>query len=397
MELRRPKSLKIVFVLNIPTPYRDPLLDLIGKLEGIDLTVLYCSESDPMRTWQLRKGGHEALYLSGASVGGKRGGLRWRLNPKVGATLSRLRPSLVVVGGYINPTMQLAMTWCHRENVPFLLLSESHDCRTHTSELREKIKGVVIRRAVKRARGFLAASPLATNYLIRWGAPPDRVFLFPNAPDREGLRSKALEARSQAKKFRSLGSPLLLFVGRLIPIKNVQTLLRAFRTVKLARPNARLLIAGSGPEERKLKRLGHASLDGVTFLGFVSQHDLPVLYSAADLLLLPSLYETFGVVVLESLVLGTPVIISENVGAKDLIKEGINGFVLPSLDPDIWAQTIMEATDPPNLQHLNQGLEMIGNPWDYDLCLDNFRSAIESAMQNGTSSPQNGSDTSAWE
>lgn len=373
---------RILFVLNIPTPYRDRVLAGLAEAPDIDLTVVYCSHSDPMRNWELgRATNYDVIELSGLNLGGRRGGFRWRFNPQIRRKLSETRPELVVVGGYLSPTMQLVMSWCSHREVPFILLSESHSLRGIRSP-KEKLKGPFIRSAVKRANAFLAASPLAFDYLVRWGAPREKVFLFPNVPEIRPRRQGVGTVEDSKKIVTHSAFPSLLFVGRLIPIKNVETLLKAFKTVKLFRPQAQLVIAGGGPSEKKLRHLTRAlELEAVTFLGFVSQDELLELYSSADLLLLPTLYETFGVVVLEALSVGTPVIISENVGSRDVIKEGVNGYVLPPTDHAMWAQTIIEATAKSRLSSLKRGVEKVGVTWTYDFCIKNFRDAATVAMR----------------
>ena len=108
-------------------------------------------------------------------------------------------------------------------------------------------------------------------------------------------------------------------------------MLRAF--AQAAVPNAYLVFAGDGPERAKLDRIASelGISDRVRFLGFLNQSELPAAYRSADVFVLPSLFEPFGLVVNEAMLCGLPVVVSDRVGAKfDLVRNGENGYVYPA-------------------------------------------------------------------
>lgn len=155
-------------------------------------------------------------------------------------------------------------------------------------------------------------------------------------------------SRDQAR--RAIGIPeedhLLLFVGRIEPLKGVDTLLQAIALLRGRMPGdtAKLslsIIGGLQDEEeqsdemkrlRKLREeLGLSEL--VTFLGTKSQETLQYYYSAAEAVVMPSHYESFGMVALEAMACGTPVIASEVGGLAYLVQDGVTGFHIPTSDP----------------------------------------------------------------
>jgi glycosyltransferase involved in cell wall biosynthesis len=126
-------------------------------------------------------------------------------------------------------------------------------------------------------------------------------------------------------------APVALFCAKLQAWKSPQDVLEAFARASV--DNSFLVYAGDGPLrgtlERRAVELGVA--DRVRFLGFVNQSQLPSVYSAADLFVLPSEYEPFGLVVNEAMLCGCPVAVSDRVGAKyDLVREGENGYIFPA-------------------------------------------------------------------
>lgn len=141
---------------------------------------------------------------------------------------------------------------------------------------------------------------------------------------------------------------LILFVGMNFEVKGLDTIMAALAKARAAKPEAkiRLLVVGRGNKKKYGKiaeSLGIA--DAVTFTG--TQHaGLERFYRAADMFTLFSAFDTFGMVVLEAMAAGLPVIVSPNVGAKDLVEEGINGFVLPDFrDADAAADRIVWLSD----------------------------------------------------
>jgi glycosyltransferase involved in cell wall biosynthesis len=147
------------------------------------------------------------------------------------------------------------------------------------------------------------------------------------------------------------GGPLLLNVKRLHPLADQATLLRAFRRVRDARPDARLLIAGSGEAERDLRALA-AALDlddaAVGFLGLVPNEQVAELQGTADVFVLSSVLEATPTVALEALACGTPVVSTDNPGGVELrALFGDDVRVVPMRDPDALAAALLEALRAP--------------------------------------------------
>ncbi|MBI4331809.1 MAG: glycosyltransferase [Chloroflexi bacterium] len=160
-------------------------------------------------------------------------------------------------------------------------------------------------------------------------------------------------ARSEARQALGLkGGPLLLYVGRIERGKGIESLVRAMAL--LGETSARLIIVGGdGSDKRKLgelrqlaQKLGIA--ERIDFRGVVPHEELPLYYASADVCLLPSRYETFGMVALESLACGTPVIASRVGAMAQVIRPGVNGFLVDAVSPESIAaacQTVLDNGD----------------------------------------------------
>ena len=142
----------------------------------------------------------------------------------------------------------------------------------------------------------------------------------------------------------------ILYAGRLDPEKNVPLLIRAFALLADKLPRAKLRIAGKGTEEAALHQLAARLGVGarVTFLGFVERSALAQHYSTCDVFVLPSLVETQGMVAMEAMHFGKPVIVTNRiVSARELVQEGVNGFIVDADSTEELAERLTQLHDDP--------------------------------------------------
>jgi D-inositol-3-phosphate glycosyltransferase len=175
-------------------------------------------------------------------------------------------------------------------------------------------------------------------------ADPARVRVVPCGVDTR--RFRPLDPAAGRKRLGALaGERVVLYVGRFAPEKGVDRLLQAFAQLRTDRPVRLAVVGGDGPADPQVGRMrrlaGELGLDGcVTFTGRVDHAELPHLYSAADVLAVPSAYESFGMVALEALACGTPVAATP-VGAMDeLIVPDRSGRVAEAFTPDELARAL---------------------------------------------------------
>ncbi len=190
-----------------------------------------------------------------------------------------------------------------------------------------------------------------------YGAQPERITVVPCGVDVQMFRP--LDSSASKKHLGLPDKKLLLFVGRIDPVKGIDTLLKAMLIVKQKMGsdyNAELLIVGGDKditdysEDSEIYRLRRLTnqlglKDTVTFLGAQRQDRLPYFYSAAEACIMPSRYESFGMVALEAMACGTPVIASKVGGLASLIQDGSCGFVVPEENEQALAEKICQLLD----------------------------------------------------
>jgi phosphatidylinositol alpha 1,6-mannosyltransferase len=193
----------------------------------------------------------------------------------------------------------------------------------------------------RRSRRVYTPSTSSREEVIRLGAPD--VEVWGRGVDTElfhpGRRSQAMRAAL------GMGSRFtFLYVGRLAPEKRPEQILEAFRLANEILPKGviHLIVAGSGPRETELKA---AAPPGVTFLGLLErQSQLPDLYANSDAFLFASVTETLGLVVLEAMASGLPVVAPRAGGVRDHLVDGENGLACPEGDAAEMARAMIRLT-----------------------------------------------------
>ena len=156
--------------------------------------------------------------------------------------------------------------------------------------------------------------------------------------------------RTEIRRRYGMGADdlLILFVGMNFEVKGLDAIITAVSKARSARPgeNIRLLVVGRGNQNKYRKMAQSLGIaEAVTFAG-TQVEGLERYYRAADIFIMLSIFDTFGMVVLEAMAAGLPVIVSPNVGAKDLVEVGINGFILSApQDADAAADHIVRLAD----------------------------------------------------
>ncbi len=181
-----------------------------------------------------------------------------------------------------------------------------------------------------------------------YNAPHSKIGVVPCGVDLE-LFCPMKQSAARAQLGFNPDDKLALFVGRLDSMKGLDRLLEAMGYLKHRRHLRLIIVGGDGihtPEGQILLGLARTFgvEDSIGFIGRIEQKDLPVYYNAADVMVMPSYYESFGLVSLEALACGIPVV-ATSVGVMDtIIKEGLNGQLVPNGDPKLLAKAIDRVT-----------------------------------------------------
>jgi glycosyltransferase involved in cell wall biosynthesis len=193
---------------------------------------------------------------------------------------------------------------------------------------------------------FLVVGRRNRDFYRGYGVTPAQLFDCPHFVDNERFGRVADAARPERAELRArLGVPAgavcAAFVGKLQPVKDLGTLFAGAARARERGAAMHLLVVGEGAERPALERQAREAGLAVTFAGFLNQTELPSAYVAADLLVLPSRSETWGLVVNEAMACGLPAIVSDGVGcAPDLVLDGETGWSFPVGDAGVLAERL---------------------------------------------------------
>jgi phosphatidyl-myo-inositol alpha-mannosyltransferase len=202
----------------------------------------------------------------------------------------------------------------------------------------------ILRYFVRRLHGRIAVSAAARDFVSPYF--PGNYEIIPNGIDYHRFAGPP----NLIEKYR-LGGPNILFVGRLEKRKGFKYLLRAMGGVWEQFPKARLIVVGAGPLLRDYRRLVEThGLENVEFAGFVSSEDLCRYYQSCDVFCAPSTgQESFGIVLLEAMAAGKPLVASDIPGYRGVVNHGVEGLLVPPKDERALAASLVRLLSEPDL------------------------------------------------
>jgi len=332
---------RVLFLTVIPSPYQRELFHALHSDGRMEIQVLYYSIEASDRNWSIKPLNHYEKILPGITV--HLLGPSAHLNPNILGVLSKESSDFVVVSDYSAPTAQIAMRYLNLRRRPWVFWGEVPGFRARrplASWVRHQLQCPIANGAAAIAAiGSEAAEVYQTLF------PRIRIFNIPYFCDLEKF-SIAAGDRWKRKK----NSIDVLFSGQLIARKGVDVLIKAFARISHQVPRMRLQLLGTGPARLSFAKLIPLELrDRVQFLGFQQPNAIPEIFAAADAFVLPSRHDGWGVVVNEALGAGLPIIVSDRVGARELVKHGRNGLITCAGDIDSLANALLKLGQSPQL------------------------------------------------
>lgn len=336
------KRYRLAVLTSHPIQYQAPLWRKLAEHPQIDLTVYFCSDYGVTEKFDPGFGvkfkwniplleGYGYKFLKNYSPRSGPGGFWDLLNLGIAKELWRNQHNALFIHSYAYATHLLAILIARLKGTKVLVRSESN-LLVRRSWKRRLLKRLLLPPFFRRINGFMAIGTLNREYYRYYGVPKERIYLAPYAVDNKWFftRRNLYSACKQDLKWK-LGIPskakVILYAAKFLKRKRPMDLIRAFEKLRFS--DIVLVMVGDG-EERPLceKYVKDRQLDRIYFVGFKNQTELPKFYTIADVFVLPSENEPWGLVLNEAMCFGLPVIASDQVGATyDLIKQGINGFI----------------------------------------------------------------------
>jgi glycosyltransferase involved in cell wall biosynthesis len=263
------------------------------------------------------------------------------------AEIKSFKPDVVNVNGFFTWYYILTIAYCKLMGIKVILSNDS----TASDNPKVWWKSVLKRFAVSISDGYYTFGTKSAAYLLDYGADNNKILSKRGAVVNNNFIRKAYEEALPNKPtlMESLGIKTqknFIFVGRFIDFKNLPTLLNAFKKAQdlTQKETWGLLFLGDGTLAPQLKQqVEKMQIQDVQFLGGKSWHEVPEFLTLADVLILPSKSEPWGLVVNEAMICGLPVVVSERCGsAIDLVIEGVTGFAFNHQDEEQLSQILLK-------------------------------------------------------
>lgn len=316
--------MRVLFVSNYPSPYRVDFFNLLGK--HVDLTVAFTEKIEAQKHRSLQWFNEDysefkAVFLSTQFEIGK---------VKVSKEIIPLLKSNfdhIILGGYTSGTQMIAIEYMKMHKMPFTIEADggliSDDSR---------LVFLIKRHFIGSADSWLSSGKATTMYFKHYGAKEENVFYYPFTSQRKKDLDLAqiIDSKEKAKIREKLGineSRMVLFVGQMIHRKGIDILLKAAQELP---DNVAVVLVGSEPTKEYLDMRKKLNLKNVYFVGFKVKDKLAEYYAAADLFVMPTREDIWGLVINEAMSYGLPIVSTDRcVAALELVENNVNGLIVP--------------------------------------------------------------------
>ena len=388
----------MAIVSSHPIQYQAHWYRALAAHPELDIHIYYCHQATPAEQANAGFGvefdwdvpllsGYPFTFLKNVADAPGHGRFGGFDTPEIKNILRRREYDAVMVNGWHYKSAWQAIRACWKSGVKVMVRSDSH-LYTPRGLFTRIAKAAVYPRFIPRFDACLAVGTWSREYLLRYGAKPERVFFVPHAVDNDFFRSGAERVkpmRSELRKKWGLDGEAIVFAfsGKFIEKKRPMDFWRAIHLA--ARRSSRLqgLMVGDGPLRTACQEFVQNHGAPVRFAGFLNQSQIPSAYVACDALVLPSDGgETWGLVVNEAMACGRPAIVSDRVGCgPDLIVAGKTGSVFPMGNVEALAsQMVQMADDPTRLAEMGANASRMIRNYSAPIAADNVVQCLKAIL-----------------
>ena len=384
--------MRIAALYSHPVQYTAPLFRELSSRPGVEFKAYFLSRAgvDDVFDEGFRRtiswdvpllDGYESEFLPNRRTGDSFETFFGLLNTTIWNVLRKQRYDALLVHGYEHFPKWLAFYAAKRNGTRLILRGESHVNRKHGRAFLTA-KKVLLTNLFKNVDAFAYIGTLNRNLYESFGVDRSRLYFAPYSVDNRFFAGSVRRLRDKRDELRqeiglSTDSPVILFVGKLCARKQPILLLRAFAAIR-TRHKCQLIFAGDGEMRAEILREAKTSaIPDVHITGFLNQTEMPRAYALADIFVLPSSFETWGLVVNEAMAAGLPIVAARTVGCStDLIQAGRNGFTFGVDSQEQLIQSLEQLV-------INHGLRgafghessKIIEGWSIDKCADGIMDA----------------------
>lgn len=393
------RAYRLAVVNSHPIQYFAPLYAYLSREPALQVTALYCSDFslrgaiDPgfnrEVTWDVDLlTGYHSVFIGESAKRRTPAGFWSLVCPQIWDGIRSGRYDAIWLHGYNYAAYILALVAAKSKGLPVLMRSETHLGLSRTG-WRSRIRDAVLSIAYRFVDGFLAIGSGNRAYYRALGVPDEKIFDVPYTVDNDRFIAAAVLAPAERAEVRRkyglpLDRPVVLYASKFMRRKHPDDVIRAMAHLHDQAQAATLFMVGTGEMERELRDLANSlGMDNVVFGGFINQAELPKIYAASDIFVLPSENEPWGLIVNEVMCAGIPVVVSGEVGCvADLVKDGVNGYQTKAGDVESLA-IALEKLLADDIQRRKMGVASLSiiRDWSYEQCRQGITEALNHCVR----------------
>lgn len=312
------EKMRVLFITNCPSPYRVRFFNELSKY--CELTVVFEMEAARNRDSEWKSSEDflfnavfmKSLFMKEESA----------FCSEVTKYIDKYKRDVIVVGGYSTPTGMYSILYMKAKRIPFILNCDGGLIKADTF-----IKKSIKRFFIGSAKIWLSTGKTSDEYLCYYGANRQKILQYPftSIKEDEVLNVSELQKKEMREKLGIKQDKVVLYVGRFIPLKRIDVLVNACKELQ----DVAVVLVGGDDLETVCGEDIRGEKSNIYVVGFKSAEELKEYYQAADIFVLPTSGDVWGLVINEAMAMGLPVITTEKcVAGIELVEQGKNGYIV---------------------------------------------------------------------
>lgn len=336
MKLRYETNYKrILFITNVPSPYRVDFFNELGKY--CDLTVIFEKSTSDERNSSWKK--YKFITFEGIILKGRSVRTDAAFCPEILKHIKNKKFDHIICTTFTDLSGMLAIQYMKMHHMSYYLECDGGFAKNGVG-IKEKVK----RYFISGAKGYFSTGEFCDLYYLNYGATKDKLIRYPftSLYEKEILDDVVCNSEKYGirNELNIYENKMIVAVGQFIPRKGFDILISAMRDIP---SDVGVYFIGGKPTEKYLRKKEELRLSNIHFVGFKSKSDLAQYYRAADLFVLPTREDIWGLVIQEAMAYGLPVISTEKcAAAHELVENGKNGYIVPVGNTQILAEKILD-------------------------------------------------------
>jgi glycosyltransferase involved in cell wall biosynthesis len=326
------EKINVILLHNINSPYRIPLFESLAKEKQLNFQVYYCAKTQKRHQWQISEtDNYNYVVLKGFTL--KLPCFSCCINLEI-FSLIKQKYDIIIISGCKDFTSIMAFIVSKIRKKPIIIWTEG--IKTSESTL-GKVFAPIFSYLIKKSDAVIVPGIKSKDYVLGYGCSENKIFLSPNIVDNDFYISEYNKIKKMAIdhkiKYNIYEKKVILYVGQLIRRKGLDHLIESISLLNEDFDNVYLIIVGEGTYRKKLEeKCKKNNVQNVLFTGWINDREKIIFYSLADVFILPTLEDVWGLVINEAMCCELPVITTKFAGCTDMIEEGINGYVIDEVN-----------------------------------------------------------------